>query len=285
MSAKRWNLVIDVPLCENCNNCVLASKDELVGNTFPGYTAPHAPHGPGVVRIRRKVRGQAPMVDAAYMPVLCNHCDDAPCIRAAGSDVIRKREDGIVVINPVRAKGRSDLVDACPYGAIVWNEAEQLPQNWFFDAHLLDSGWPEPRIAGVCPTRAIEAVKVSDEDMAERVARDGLRTLNPEWNTQPRVHYRHLERFDRCFIGGSASAVIDGKIECISGARAELRSTDGSAISVVSDAFGDFRFDGLAPDSGAYELVVLHELHGRAGRTVSLAAESIYLGELRLEPG
>jgi hypothetical protein len=160
-----------------------------------------------------------------------------------------------------------------------------LPQNWFFDAHLLDSGWPEPRIAGVCPTRAIEAVKVSDEDMAERVARDGLRTLNPEWNTQPRVHYRHLERFDRCFIGGSASAVIDGKIECISGARAELRSTDGSAISVVSDAFGDFRFDGLAPDSGAYELVVLHELHGRAGRTVSLAAESIYLGELRLEPG
>ena len=216
MSAKCWNLVIDVPLCENCNNCVLASKDELVGNTFPGYTAPHSPHGPGVVRIRRKVRGQAPMVDAAYIPVLCNHCDDAPCIRAAGSDVIHKRDDGIVIIDPIHAKGRRDLVDACPYGAIVWNEAEQLPQNWFFDAHLLDSGWPEPRIASVCPTRAIEAVKVSDNEMADRVTREGLRTLNPEWNTRARVYYRHLERFDSCFIGGGVSTAIDGKIECVS---------------------------------------------------------------------
>jgi hypothetical protein len=196
--------------------------------------------------------------------------------------VIHKREDGVVIIDPVNAKGRRDLVDACPYGAIVWNEAEQLPQNWFFDAHLLDNGWPEPRIAGVCPTRAIEALKVSDEDMAERVARDELRTLNPEWNTRPRVYYRHLERFDRCFIGGSASAAIDGKIDCVSGANAELRSPDGKVVSVATDAFGDFRFDGLSPGSGPYTLVVKHELYGRIGLTVSLEAESINLGELRL---
>ena len=48
---KRWNLVIDVALCENCNNCVLAARDELVGNTHPGYSAPHAPQGQGVIRI------------------------------------------------------------------------------------------------------------------------------------------------------------------------------------------------------------------------------------------
>jgi hypothetical protein len=196
--------------------------------------------------------------------------------------VIHKRDDGIVIIDPVRAKGRRDLVEACPYGAIVWNEAEQLPQNWFFDAHLLDSGWPEPRIAGVCPTRAIEAVKVSDEDMADRIEREGLRTLNPEWSTRPRVHYRHLERLDRCFIGGSVSTEIEGRIECVSGARAELRGSEGTAVSATTDAFGDFRFDGLALGGGPYDLVISHELYGRATCSVSLETESIYLGEIRL---
>ena len=90
-----------------------------------------------MIRIERRTRGATPMVDAAYVPRLCNHCDDAPCIRAAGDDSIRKRDDGIVIIDPVKAKGRRDLVESCPYGAIIWNEREQLPQSWFFDAHLL----------------------------------------------------------------------------------------------------------------------------------------------------
>ena len=49
---------------------------------------------------------------------MCNHCDDAPCVRAGGG-AIRKRDDGIVVIDPVAARGRRDLIDSCPYGAIV----------------------------------------------------------------------------------------------------------------------------------------------------------------------
>ena len=163
---KKWNLVVDVSRCENCNNCVLAAKDELVGNEFPGYTAPHAANGPGVVRIKRHVRGATPMVDVTYVPQMCNHCDDAPCIKAAGDGSIRKREDGIVIIDPVKAKGRRDLVKACPYGAIVWNEQQQLPQNWFFDAHLLDAGAAAPRCVGVCPTQAIEAINT---DRAEHI--------------------------------------------------------------------------------------------------------------------
>ncbi len=31
---KKWNLIIDVALCENCNNCVLSTKDEQVGNDW-----------------------------------------------------------------------------------------------------------------------------------------------------------------------------------------------------------------------------------------------------------
>jgi len=42
MSQAKWNLVVDVANCTNCNNCALAVQDEHVGNAFPGY-APEMP--------------------------------------------------------------------------------------------------------------------------------------------------------------------------------------------------------------------------------------------------
>jgi len=147
----KWNLIVDVARCENCHNCTLAVKDEFEDNEFPGYSKPQPRHGHEWIRIDRKVRGEGSMVDAAYLPRLCNHCDNAPCIKAAGG-AIRKRDDGIVLIDPEKARGRKDLVQSCPYGNIWWNEAHQVPQTWFFDAHLLDQGWTEPRCTQACPT-------------------------------------------------------------------------------------------------------------------------------------
>ncbi|HUI61393.1 MAG TPA: 4Fe-4S dicluster domain-containing protein [Steroidobacteraceae bacterium] len=277
----KWNLIVDVARCTNCNNCTLATKDELIGNEFPGYSAPHAAHGPGVMRLRRHVRGATPMVDVTYVPTMCNHCDNAPCIKAAGDGAIRKREDGIVIIDPVKAKGRKDLVEACPYGAIVWNEEQQLPQNWFFDAHLLDAGAPAPRCVGVCPTDVFQAVKTSDEDMAERAAREGLRVLSPERRTRPRVWYRNLDRADHCFIGGTVSRTTEGVKDCVAGATAELRQKDRLVASLTTDVFGDFRFDGLVPASGDYEVRVRHG-GDSCSITVTLGKESIYLEEVEL---
>jgi Fe-S-cluster-containing dehydrogenase component len=115
-----------------------------------------------------------------------------------------------VLIDPVKAKGRRDLVDACPYGAVWWNEEPGLPQHWTFDAHLLDSGWKEPRASQACPTAAIRAMKCSDEAMQEMAAHDRLEVLDPGKGTRPRVHYRNLHRFNKAFVGGSIVARIDG---------------------------------------------------------------------------
>jgi Fe-S-cluster-containing dehydrogenase component len=278
----KWNLVIDVALCQNCNNCVLVAKDELVGNEFPGYSAPHPAQGAGVFRIERQVRGSGHMVDSAHMPVMCNHCDNAPCV-AAGGGAVRRRADGIVLIDPELAKGRRDLVESCPYGAIVWNEAENLPQSWFFDAHLLDAGWDAPRCVSVCPTRAITATKVSDATMAERAQSDGLRALRPELGTRPRVYYKNLHRFDRLFVAGSVVARADGRIECVEGARVQLMQEAREIQSTTTDAFGDFKLDGLEREIGPVRVMVSHTRYGRCARDAAVGAESVVLGELVLE--
>ena len=102
--AKKWNLIVDVERCNNCRVCFIAVKDEHNGNDFPGYAAPQPPQGHKWLDIERKERGTYPLVDAHFVPTMCNHCDDAPCMKAARDGAIRKREDGIVIIDPVKAK-------------------------------------------------------------------------------------------------------------------------------------------------------------------------------------
>ena len=275
----KWNLIINVGRCENCHNCVIANRDEHVGNDFPGYTAPAAAVGDSPIRILRRTQGSAPMVETTYLPVMCNHCDDAPCIRRAG-DAIRKRDDGIVIIDPVKSRGRKDIVDSCPYGAIVWNEEQQVPQTWIFDAHLLDQGWDRPRCQQSCPTDVFEAVKLDDAAMKKKAETEGLKVLKPDLGTKPRVWYRGLERWERCFIGGSVSADVAGAVECIEGAEVSLSQGGKALAKTVSDGFGDFRFDNLPGDGGTYRVEVSHAL-GSLWRDCVLT-ESVYLGELRL---
>lgn len=272
----KWNLIIDVSLCENCNNCVLAAKDELVGNDFPGYSAPHPAQGPGVIRLERAVRGVAPRIDVAYLPTLCNHCDDAPCVKV-GAGAVVKRLDGIVLFDPEKARGRRDLVAACPLGVVVWNEAADLPQTWFFDAHLLDTGAPAPRCVPVCPTGALEAVKMSDATMAQRAEAEHLRTLQPA--LRPRVYYRHLDRFDHRFVAGAVSRNAGGREECADGVEVTLCRDGDPVATTYTDVFGEFRFDGLARRSGRYDVALQHATFGSARRDgLVLEDESVDLG-------
>lgn len=276
---KKWNLIVDVALCENCRNCTLAAKDEHVGNDFPSYAAPQPARGRDWIRITRKVRGSAPMVDAAYLPTMCNHCDDAPCVKA-GRGAVRKRDDGIVIIDPEKSRGRRDLVGACPYGAIVWNEELELPQAWIFDAHLLDGGWKEPRCAQACPTGALRATRQDDDAMRAQARAESLEVLRAELGTRPRVYYRNLHRFDRCFIGGSVVAEIDDVTECVRDATVVVRRSGFEVARATTDTFGDFKCDGFERDSGAYTIEVEHRLG--AASAGCILGESVYLGTLML---
>jgi Fe-S-cluster-containing hydrogenase component 2 len=192
------------------------------------------------------------MVEVAYLPVTCNHCDDAPCMKAARDGAITKREDGIVLIDPVRAKGQRQLVDACPYGAIHWNEELQLPQAWPFDAHLLDRGWSRTRASQVCPTRAIRTLHVEDSEMQRVVEEDKLQALHPEWKTRPRVYYKNLDHWTKAFVGGSVAGDAGGASECVEGARIVLKKDGRTLAQTRSDPYGDFKFSGLDEASGRY---------------------------------
>jgi Fe-S-cluster-containing dehydrogenase component len=279
--SKKWNMVVDVARCDNCRLCFLAVKDEHVGNDFPGYAAAQPAHGHNWLDVRRKERGAYPIVEAHFMPVMCNHCDDAPCMKAAKDGAVRKRPDGIVIIDPERSKGQRQIVDACPYGAISWNEEKQIPQAWIFDAHLLDQGWTQTRAEQACPTRAFRSVKVDDEEMRRIGEQEGLEVLRPELGTRPRVYYKNLHLMTKCFVGGSVVHEANGVEECAAGVEVVLRREGREVGRAVTDAFGEFKIDGLEPGSGRYEI----EASGASGRVAmqfGLGEESRYLGAMKL---
>lgn len=278
--AGKWNLVIDVNRCNGCYNCAIAAKDEYVGNEQRGYFAPMPRHGQPWIDVIQHERGEFPALDVHYVPVMCNHCDDAPCMKASLNGAVTKRADGIVLIDPDRAKGQKAIVEACPYGAAYWNEELETVQHWPFDAHLVDRGWSRPRCEEVCATGAITTVKINDAEMAARAANEGLQVRNPEFGTRPRVYYRNLERGQTEFIAGTVVSYSEGKADCVAGAKVTLAGP-GGLRECVTDDFGDFRFDRLPPDSGPYGITVEH-LRGQSAATVERLDRSRFIGKLQL---
>ncbi|UCG71355.1 MAG: hypothetical protein JSV45_08760 [Chromatiales bacterium] len=279
--AAKWNMIVDIERCNNCRACFLAVKDEHTGNEFPGYAAEQPAMGHNWLDIERKERGTYPIVDAHFMPVMCNHCDDAPCMKVAKNGAVKKREDGIVIIDPEKSKGQKEIVDACPYGAVSWNEDKQIPQVWIFDAHLLDEGWERTRAEQSCPTDVFRSVKVEDEEMQRIREREGLEVLQPELGTKPRVYYKNLHLMNCCFVGGSVAAQVGGVEECAEGAEVVLKQNGSEIARATTDTFGEFKIDKLEPNSGQYQLEVSGDAGGLSTQ-FDLGGESLYLGVLTL---
>jgi hypothetical protein len=86
-----------------------------------------------------------------------------------------------------------------------------------------------------------------------------LEILSPELKTRPRVYYKNLYRFERCFIAGSAVVRREDVIDCAQGASAILIKKDRIVSEMHTDSFGDFKFDNLEPDSGNYRLEIAYK--------------------------
>ncbi len=249
---KQRYIVIDVRWCHDCNNCFMSCKDEHVMNDWEGYTAAQPRHGHRWINIMRRERGTYPRADVKYLPMPCQHCENAPCM-AAGKDAVTRREDGIVMIDMVKAKGNKELVNSCPYGAIYYNDEYDVPQKCTMCAHLLDDpDWKpaKPRCAHSCPTHALSYYYEEPEAMAKIIEEEGLEVYRPELGTNPHVFYKNLYMYTKNFVTGQIR--VNG--DCYENAEVAV-SKDGAQIaSMQTNFFGEFKFDGL--EDGSYVLSV-----------------------------
>ncbi len=100
----RWGMVIDLKRCIGCYSCQVACKQEhgLPPETFWG-------------RVLISETGKYPTVTKQILPVLCNHCSEAACVKVCPTGASTIREDGIVQIDSDKCVGCRYCVVACPY--------------------------------------------------------------------------------------------------------------------------------------------------------------------------
>ena len=265
-------LIIDITRCNGCYNCQIACKDEHVGNDWTPYAKPQPDTGQFWMKVTDIVRGTVPKVKMAYMHDICQHCDDAPCMKACKQSAIYKREDGIVIIDPEKCVGNRSCVDACPYGVIYFNDGLNISQKCTFCAHLMDRGWKEPRCVDACPTDALRFGEESD--LKEYI--DKAVVYHPEYKAKPRVYYIGIPKK---FIAG---AVYDPEEdECTQGARVTLTDAkSGKKLTAETDRFGDFWFENL--EVGQYSVVI--EKGGYYSKSIDSisTAKDINLGDIQV---
>jgi len=266
---------IDLTQCSGCYCCQVACKDEHVGNDWGKYAKPQPDVGQFWLRLDEKVRGQVPKVKVTYIPFLCNHCDDAPCVRECKSGAIEKRKDGLVVIDPTKCTGCKLCKDACPYDAIYFNENLNIAQKCTGCAHLLDNDpdWKVPRCVDNCPT---DAIKFGEEKDLKGLLKEA-ETLKPAAGAKPRVYYKGLPKK---FVAGT---VYDPQVnEVVIGAKCTLvEAGKKTPITETTNNFGDFWFNGLK-DNATYNLKI--EKNGKT-KTVEgiVTSKDLSLGDIPME--
>lgn len=106
----RYAMVIDLQRCTGCSACSIACRNE---NNVPD----------GIYWSNKitETSGIFPNVRYHYIPTLCNHCENAPCVRGCPTRAMHKLENGITMHNPKKCIGCKYCEFNCPYGVIYFN--------------------------------------------------------------------------------------------------------------------------------------------------------------------
>lgn len=262
--------VVDTSVCNGCYSCQIACKDEHCGNDWSPYAKPQPDTGQFWLKMYEKVRGNVPHVQMSYMAVMCQHCENAPCLAACGADgAMYRRDDGLIIIDPKKCDGCKNCVDVCPYGAIYMNENLNVAQKCTGCAHLLDRGWEEPRCVDACPTGALKFGE--DSELSELFAQG--ETLHPEFGIKTSVSYIGLPKR---FIAGT---VYDPDVEEVVIDATCTLTGEGDTFTQATNHWGDFWFDGLKV--GTFSLKI-----DAGGKTTTIAdistEKDVGLGDIPL---
>jgi len=125
MANEKWGMVIDVDKCIGCQACVVACQSE---NNIPINEEAHFNQRRAIewIRVERYWEGEFPNVKARFIPILCQHCDNAPCEPVCPVYATYHNNEGLNVQVYNRCVGTRYCGNNCPYHARSFNYWEPV---------------------------------------------------------------------------------------------------------------------------------------------------------------
>ena len=130
---RKWGMVVDIDRCTGCQACVIACQAE---NNIVLSTEDMVQQNRAMtwIRIERYWEGEYPDVKARFIPVLCQHCENAPCEPVCPVYATYHNEEGLNVQIYNRCVGTRYCANNCPYHARYFNYWERPTNAPFSEA-------------------------------------------------------------------------------------------------------------------------------------------------------
>ena len=253
---KKPGIAINSARCMACYACFMACKDEHCGWDTPLSRA-QPELGQYWMNIVEWERGDNPRrVKTATVPTPCSHCDNPACVAAAKDGGAYQRPDGIVIIDPEKAVGQKQIAEACPVGAVYWNEELQLPQKCTMCAELLDDpDYPgfEPRCVEACPNQALVFGDLADPEsnISKLIARGKVTQLSCLGDMTGNVVHLNIPRK---FLAGTVAYPKELEEVCI-GAKVKVTGEDGAVYETETNWAGDWEIEDL-PEAKSWKVEI-----------------------------
>jgi Fe-S-cluster-containing dehydrogenase component len=218
-SQHQWAFGVDATKCIGCLRCVEACKREndvagdahhfrtwveryvyLEGETRPRIDSQHDPvniaasGSEGEYRFANRYK-DAKVEKAFFVPKLCNHCTHPACVQVCPVGATYRTKDGVVLIDHEYCIGCRYCVQACPYGARLFNEEQGVSDKCTWCYHRITRGL-QPACVEVCPVGARVFGDMNDKQspISLFVRNNRVQVLKPESGNAPNVFYVGIDR-------------------------------------------------------------------------------------------
>jgi Fe-S-cluster-containing dehydrogenase component len=199
---------IQLDKCIGCGKCAEACKIE---NDVPEepfffrtWVERYIIYADGEVRVDSPeggINGFPPVEDDGkevlrtfFVPKLCNHCDNPPCVQVCPVGATFKSQDGVVLVDSDYCIGCRYCIQACPYGARYLDPRTKTADKCTFCYHRITKGLL-PACVEVCPTQAriFGELGKRSTPLNRMMRQSNIQVLKPHMNTEPKVFYSKLD--------------------------------------------------------------------------------------------